>query len=449
MAKTSKKDFAIDDFASILANSLNDKLGTKDEKSVYTLNDPNNPTIITDYISTGSDIIDLAISNRPNGGLPLGKIVEVSGLEQTGKTVFCASIIAQTQKKGGIGMYIDTERAVNPMFFEMLGVDITKNFVYSSLNKIEDVLYAVEQTALKKLESGNKQLLTICVDSVAGATTKASVENDYELAGYATQKARIISEGLPKLTQIIARANVLVVFTNQLRQKLNAMVGQDPYDTPGGRALPFFATVRLRLQNVGKVTDSKTKQVLGQHVKVKVVKNRIGPPNTVAEYDFLYESGIDNYISWFNVLKKHNLIKSAGAWYTYINETTGEEIKFQSKDFYKLLEDEDLKNQIYKKICDKLILVYRKPGGIQIEDLELTYDEDDNTDETIENMKIIETEPIKNVKKELLLETNVLAVEPVEYIEVADNNNDISTTENVSVNWEDDYVELDDYIKND
>lgn len=177
---------------------------------------------------------------------------------------------------------------------------------------------------------------------------------------------------------MIAREKITLIFTNQLRQKMNAPAFSDPWTTSGGKALAFHASVRLRLKNIGTIKD-KDKIIVGIKVRAQVVKNRMGPPLRSADFDILFDRGIDNFGSWLNVMKEQNLVKQSGAWYTYVDSDTGEEIKFQSKDFTKILQDNpDVKNQMYNKICDVSILKYKKKGEISELDMdELSSDADE------------------------------------------------------------------------
>jgi recombination protein RecA len=157
---------------------------------------------------------------------------------------------------------------------------------------------------------------------------------------------------------MIARQNVALVFTNQLRQKLGVMFG-DPWTTSGGKALPFHASTRVRLKNVGQIKDTK-KNTIGIKIRAQVIKNRLGPPLRVAEFILYFDRGISDYDSWLTVMKDHKLVKTAGAWYTYIDPDTSKEIKFLSKDFAEKLDNDlELKEKIYKLICDKSILKYQ------------------------------------------------------------------------------------------
>ena len=240
------------------------------------------------------------------------------------------------------------------MFLAAIGIDVN-NMLYLHLETVEDVFSAIEEIVAKVRESDKDRLVAILVDSLAGATTKVELEGDFDKEGWATAKAIIISKAMRKITQLIGRQRIALVFTNQLRTKLGVMFG-DPWTTSGGKALPFHASTRIRLKNKGRITDSK-KNVLGMTILAQVIKNRLGPPLRHAEFPLYFESGIDDIGSWLEVMKKHKLVKSAGAWYTY-TDVAGEEYKFQSKDFLKILEENSLKDEVYDRICDKVILKY-------------------------------------------------------------------------------------------
>jgi recombination protein RecA len=355
-----------DDLAGVLADSLNKKF--KDYKVAYFLDGTDNtPTDIKEYISTGSTMLDLAISNRPNGGIAVGRITELNGLESSGKSLVGAHLLAETQKKGGVAVYIDTETAVSEDFLGVIGVDIN-SMLYLHLETIEDIFEAIEEIVTKVRESDKDRLVTILVDSLAAATTKVELNADYDKDGWATSKAIIISKAMRKITQMIGRQRVALVFTNQLRQKLGVMF-VDPWTTSGGKALPFHASTRVRLKNKGQIKDSK-KNTIGMTILAQVIKNRLGPPLRKAEFPLYFESGVDDEGSWLQVLKDHNCVKVGGAWYT-MKDHKGEEIKFQSKDWAEKLEDEEFKSYCYKLICDKVILKYTK-ADLGIDDVEIT-----------------------------------------------------------------------------
>ena len=362
-----------DDLASLLADSLNKQ--NKDGKIAYFLDDDSSdaPTNVKDWLSTGNAMLDVAISNRPYGGLPVGRITEITGLEQSGKSLLSAHLLAETQRKGGVAVLIDTETAVSREFLEAIGVDISK-LLYVSVDTVEGIFEACE-TIIEQVRKGDKdRLVTIVVDSVAAASSKKEMEADYDKDGYATDKAIIISKAMRKITNMIGRQSIALVFTNQLRQKMNAMFG-DPWTTSGGKALAFHASVRVRLKNMGQLKAGD--RIVGIKVRCQVIKNRMGPPLRHADFDIFFDRGIDNYGGWISVMKDAKLVKQGGAWYTYTDIESGEEIKFQAKDFVSILQDEDLKDQIYRRICEATILQYKTSAS---EEVEITTDEGNESD---------------------------------------------------------------------
>jgi recombination protein RecA len=316
-------------------------------------------TDIKEFVSTGSTMLDLAISNKPNGGIAVGRITELNGLESSGKSLLGAHMLAETQKKGGVAVYIDTETAVSTEFLSAIGVDVD-NMLYLHLETVEDIFAAIEEITAKVRESDRDRLVTILVDSLAAASTKVEMEADFDKDGWATSKAIVISKAMRKITQMIGRQKIALVFTNQLRQKLGVMFG-DPWTTSGGKALPFHASTRIRLKNLGQI--KKGNDIIGMKIRAQVIKNRLGPPMRHADFELYFETGIDDFGSWLKVMKEHKLVKQGGSWYTMENHK-GEELKFQSKDWNEQLEDEEFKEHCYNMICDKIILKYEKNFGI-------------------------------------------------------------------------------------
>ena len=344
-----------DELAQVLADSLNKQF--KDTKVAYFLDGSNaTPTDIKEFISTGSSVLDLAISNRPNGGVAVGRITEINGLESSGKSLIGTHILAETQKKGGVAVYIDTETSVSREWLETIGVDVSK-LLYLHVETVEDIFECIESIIVKIRESDRDRLVSILVDSLAGASTKVEMEADFEKDGWATSKAIIVSKAMRKITQMIGRERIALVFTNQLRQKLGVMFG-DPWTTSGGKALPFHASTRIRLKNMGQIKVGAKNDVIGMKCRAQIIKNRLGPPLRHADFNLYFDSGIDDMGSWLTVLKEHKLLKIAGAWYTL--EYKGKDIKFQSKDFEKKLEENDgLKEHLYNLICEVSILKYQ------------------------------------------------------------------------------------------
>ena len=348
-----------DELAGVLADTLNKQF--KDMKVAYFLDGSDTtPTDIKDFVSTGSTMLDLAISNKPNGGIAVGRITEINGLESSGKSLLGAHMLAETQKKGGVAVYIDTETSVSTEFLSSIGVDV-QSMLYLHLETVEDIFSAIEEIVSKVRESDKDRLVTILVDSLAAATTKVELEAEFDKDGWATSKAIILSKAMRKITQMIGRQKIALVFTNQLRQKLGVMFG-DPWTTSGGKALPFHASTRIRLKNLGQIKDTK-KNTIGMKMRAQVIKNRLGPPMRHADFELYFETGIDDDGSWLHVMKDHKLVKQGGAWYT-MNNQDGKELKFQSKDWSEQLEDEEFKKHCYNLICDKVILKYEKNFGI-------------------------------------------------------------------------------------
>ena len=353
-----------DELAQVLSDSLNKNF--KEMKVAYFLDGSDtSPSDITEWVSTGASMLDLSISNKPNGGIAVGRITEINGLESSGKSLLGAHILAETQKKDGLAVYIDSETSVSKDFLEAIGVDVG-NMLYLHLETVEDIFESISHIVTKVRESDKDKLVTILVDSLAAATTKVELDNDFDKDGWSTGKAIIISKAMRKITQMIGRERVALVFTNQLRQKLGVMFG-DPWTTSGGKALPFHASIRLRLKNMGQIKDKKT-NTIGIKCRAQVIKSRLGPPLRHADFQLYFDSGIDDYAGWLGVLKDYNLVKQGGAWYTFeeVDTETGEIVKthkFQLKDWAGMLTtNENLKKYAYDLICEKKILHYQEPS---------------------------------------------------------------------------------------
>lgn len=359
MAKKKKKDEE-QDLASELAGELN-KL-SKDQKVAFFLDGDDAPTNVDGWISTGCAMLDVAISNRPYGGFPVGRIAEITGLEQSGKSLLASHLLASTQRKGGVAVMIDTETSVSREFMEAIGVDISK-LLYVSADSVEQSFDYIETIIEKVRKTDRDKYVTIVVDSVAAASTKSEISGDYDKDGYATDKAIIISKAMRKITNMIGRQKITLIFTNQLRQKMGVMFG-DPWTTSGGKALQFHSSVRLRLKNMGRIKQGD--KIVGMKVRCQVIKNRMGPPLRSADFEIYFDRGIDDYGSWLKVMKDNKIVKGgAGGWYTYerVNMDTGEvgeKIKFESKNFIDMMEeDAELREEMYEQICNATILEYK------------------------------------------------------------------------------------------
>jgi len=362
MAKAPKKEVDLptyDVMAQTIHDSLNKLFKDSGPAAFFLDGTEDTPMDLTSFVSTGSAMLDLAVSNRKNGGIAVGRITELTGLEGSGKSLLAAGILRSTQQQGGIGVLIDTEIATNKEFLVAQGVDL-KKLVIVNKETIEDIFDAMTNIVARVRESDvkDKRLVTIVVDSVAGATTKRELEADFNIAGYATDKALLLGKAMRKLTMMIGRERIAVVFTNQLRHKMNAQPFADPWTTSGGKAIAFHASTRIRLSQVGKIKDS-TGTVIGVNVKAKVDKSRLGPPHREATFDVYFNRGIDDHAAWLEAMADNKLIKKAGAWYAYTDENTGEETKLQSKDFKAFLEADPVrKDIIYNRICEVSIMKY-------------------------------------------------------------------------------------------
>jgi recombination protein RecA len=387
MAKGKSKIELSDSLANSLAESINKQFKGQSLKTAFFLDgDDDSPSNVKDWISTGSDMLDLAISNRPEGGFPVGRITEITGLEASGKSLLASHALAETQKKGGLAVYIDTEAATSSEFLTAIGVDL-KTMLYVPLETIEEIFETIETIVEQVRKSEKERLVTIVVDSVMGASTKIEMDSEYDKDGYATSKSIILSKAMRKVTNWIARENICLIFTNQLRTKLGVTFG-DSWTTAGGKAIPFHASVRLRLKSTGQIKAKDqhgVEQIVGTKTNVSVVKNRMGPPHRKIDYEIYYDSGIDNHGGWLSTMKQYNIVKQAGAWYTMedLDLETGEiygELKFQSKDFVqKVLNHEEVKARLYARICDAYIFKYQAGIDGGIDDVIITdevYDEE-------------------------------------------------------------------------
>ncbi len=262
-------------------------------------------------ISTGSFALDLALGT---GGLPRGRIVEVFGPESSGKTTLTLHLIANAQKSGGLAAFVDAEHALDPLYASHIGVNLD-DLLVSQPSSGEEALTITETL----VRSG--ALDVIVVDSVAALTPKAEIEGGMGDAHMGLQ-ARLMSQALRKLTAAIAQSKTLCVFTNQIREKIGVMFG-NPETTPGGRALKFYTSVRLDIRRIGAIKEANG-TVLGNRTRVKVVKNKVAPPFTEAEFDILYAKGISWEGSVLDSAITHNVVTKRGSWLAFDGEQIGQ-----------------------------------------------------------------------------------------------------------------------------
>lgn len=284
--------------------------------------DLDNPTEVKEFISTGSTLLDYIISNRKGGGVPVGKLTEICGEEASGKSLVCAHLIAECQRRGGTAIYIDTENAAHPPFMQQIGVDINK-LVYLQPGTVEEVGAAIEKAILLARAKAPNRLVLIIWDSVAGTPCQAEIEGSYDPNDRIGVTAKALAKMMRKLTQVWGKERIAMVFTNQLKVKIGVMYG-DPMQTPGGKAIPYHASVRIRLTRGSTEADDKTKQVYGVHTSAKVIKSRLSPPLRKCNFDILFKSGIDDVGSWFTYLHEAGEITKADGW-CYLTSFKGKE----------------------------------------------------------------------------------------------------------------------------
>jgi recombination protein RecA len=293
---------------------------------------------VVEIIPTGALPLDIAIGV---GGIPRGRVVEIFGPESSGKTTLALCIVAQAQKKGGIAAYIDAEHAMDPEYAKKLGVDID-NLLISQPDSGEQGL----EIADKLVHSGAVDV--IVVDSVAALVPRAEIEGEMGDSHVGLQ-ARLMSQALRKLTSTIARSKTAIIFINQLRQKIGVMWG-NPETTPGGLALKFYASLRLDIRRVESV--KKGDEVIGNKVRVKVVKNKVAAPFRQAEFEILFGQGIDRNGFLVDMAANEGIVEKSGAFYSYKNERIGQG-RDNAKQYF--VENPALADEIEKTIRDKYI----------------------------------------------------------------------------------------------
>ena len=294
-------------------------------------------------IPTGAMSLDIALGI---GGVPRGRIIEVYGPESSGKTTVALHMIAEAQKMGGIAAFIDAEHALDPVYAKKLGVNL------------DELLVAQPDTGEQALEIAEELVRSgaidiVVVDSVAALVPKAEIDGDMGDTHVALQ-ARLMSQALRKLAGVLNKSNTVAVFINQLREKVGIMFG-NPEVTPGGRALKFYASVRMEVRRVETLKSNS--EMIGNRVKVKIVKNKVAPPFREAEFDIIYGEGISKVGNILDIAVSMDIVEKAGAWFSYNGTRIG-----QGRDNAKkyLQENPEICNEVEKKIKENYSLAFDK-----------------------------------------------------------------------------------------
>ncbi len=314
-------------------SAINKQFG---EGSLMRLGD--NTKMAVSVLSTGSVALDLILGS---GGLPRGRIVEIYGPESSGKTTLCLSVIAEAQRKGGSAVFIDVEHALDPRYARVVGVDLD-NLMVAQPDNGEDALNIAETL----IRSG--AIDVVVVDSVAALVTKAELDGQMGDATVGAQ-ARLMSQAMRRLTAAISKTNCILIFTNQIREKIGVMFGS-PETTPGGRALKFFASIRLDIRRTQQIKEPSGK-VVGNRTRVKVVKNKVAPPFTECEFDIMFSEGISRSGSILDLGIEHKILEKKGSWIAYNGQMIG-----QGREAAKahLISTPGLMDELTKTIMDKV-----------------------------------------------------------------------------------------------
>ncbi len=327
-----------------------------------------NKKMNVEHISSGSLALNIALGI---GGLPRGRITEMYGPESSGKTTVALHAVAEAQKIGGIAAFIDVEHALDPIYARALGVDID-NLLVSQPDSGEQALEIAESL----IRSGAIDI--IVVDSVAALTPKAEIEGEMgdTLPGL---QARLMSQAMRKLSSVISKSNCVAIFINQLREKIGVMYG-NPETTTGGRALKFYASVRIDIRRTETLKNGS--EMIGSHTRAKIVKNKVAPPFKEAEFDIIYGKGIQRESELIEMGLKAGIVERAGAFYSYNGDRLG-----QGKENSKAVLIEN--PALAKEIEDKIIAFYNK------------------TDDEVEETPVVKEEPVKAPRRKISIDVAV------------------------------------------
>ena len=336
--------------------------------SIMKLGDTSNQMQV-ETVPTGSLSLDIALGQ---GGLPKGRIIEIYGPESSGKTTVALHAVAEVQKAGGIAGFIDAEHALDPVYAKNIGVDID-NLYISQPDNGEQALEITETM----VRSGAVDI--VIVDSVAALVPKAEIDGDMGDSHVGLQ-ARLMSQALRKLTAVISKSNCIVIFINQLREKVGVMFG-NPETTTGGRALKFYSSVRLDVRRIEAIKQQG--EVIGNRTRIKVVKNKIAPPFREAEFDIMFGQGISKEGDILDIAADLDIVNKSGAWYAYKGDKIGQG-RENAKTY--LIEHPDILAEVEQKVRDKFFNKDANEASEDVKDAEQTAKEDGTVSKTSKNV---------------------------------------------------------------
>ena len=339
-----------------------------DDKVTWDLTKDDSPTHIKEWLSTGSTLLDYVISNRRDGGVPCGKITEIQGEESSGKSLICAHLIANIQKKGGIAVYLDTENATNPDFMRRIGVDLEK-LIYVQPGTIEKAFEIMEGIISTIRAKAPTQAVLIVWDSVGNTPPQAEIEGDYDPQSQMGLGAKAMARGLRKVTEMIGREQITMVFTQPLTYRMTASKYEDPLGTKYGKALPYHSSVRLRVQSSTKLKD-KSGEIYGIVTNGRIIKSRLGTSHRTCKFEIHFDHGIDDESSWFLVLHEAGTLTKDNGWCyidtlpsgriwdkpgVYLGKDRG--VQFREAEFGKLCREDKRVREWALDTLEKLLVV--------------------------------------------------------------------------------------------
>lgn len=362
---------------------INDKL--KDDIAFIAIED--SISDVDTFVSTGCTELDIKCANGPNGGIPITKITEITGQEGTGKSLMAMHIMANAQKMGGLAVYIDPEHGLNTDFARQIGLTV-EDIIHVLPTSMEDVFITVneicqhleeEQVAAKKEKRDPEHKFVVVVwDSIAATPTKHDRDGENpDPSSSIGVKARILSKNIPMWLNYASKYKIGFVLVNQLRTMIGAMPGQDPWVSPGGKAVPFYSSLRIRLSSIGKLKN-KDKTVVGIKTRAKIVKNRFGPPHRIAQFPIYFTHGIDDEESLMEALTGNGLVKSSGGRNGSMFHIKGDSKDTATKQFdfkLKMYTDQEFREKIKNVAYQNLVIAMTDP---RMEELELSRDGDDD-----------------------------------------------------------------------